>query len=134
MQTAQQRTEVDTSLFPVVVMNLDECPSVQRALEIVDEHLRGAVPFVLIADGSRGLRLSLDAAARRASADFLRDNKDRMRAMCVGFCTVSASRFVRGAVMAVNWISPMPVPNAVLPSRTEAVAWARRMLNERGSL
>lgn len=125
--------DADLSMFPIVVINLDACATVQSVLNIVEQHLSAGIPFVAIADGSRGVKLPLGAADRRVAGEFLREEKERMRAVCLGFCTVSSSPIVRGVITALNWISPMPVPHTVFATRAEAITWAQGLLGTRVS-
>jgi hypothetical protein len=99
-----------------------------RALEAV----RGAVArkqrFALIADASAGVDVS--ATQRRMVTEFFRANEAELKKWCAGLVTVSTSTLVRGAITAIGWVFPAPMPSHVAATFADARRWALSKMAE----
>jgi hypothetical protein len=122
---------VDDSRLPVLVFNVHEEGTVSDMLAFLHGVLTRREPFVCIADGSKGVRISLGALERKALADFFREQREALKESCLGIVTVSNSAIVRGVITAINWVSPLPVPGAVVGTRAEADRWAAERIADR---
>ena len=67
------------------------------------------------------------AGMRRKAADFMASERARSSRLCKGAVQVATNAMLRGAITAIQWVSPPPSPHHVVSSWDEAVAW----VNER---
>ena len=90
----------------------------------VDEARRTGKPggAVLIVDGS--VQLVPPPQVRRLQADWLRDNRDKLGDVMHAMGVVVPNNLVRGALTALTWLAPMPVPMTVHASLEHALDWA----------
>ena len=60
---------------------------------------------------------------RKKAADFMSVERGRSERLCKGAVQVAQSALVRGAITAIQWVTPPPYPHAVVASWPEAIAW-----------
>lgn len=65
---------------------------------------------------------------RRMQAQALKDDRDRTARLCVGGAFVISSAPVRGALMAILWVQPLPYEHVTVANAAAAEAWALRRL------
>ncbi len=116
---------LDTSLFPLVVSRFpstwteDDLTAYFAAF--VALHAREQ-PFLHLSDISRAENMS-KAGMRKKAADFMSVERGRSERLCKGAVQVAQSALVRGAITAIQWVTPPPYPHAVVASWPEAIAW-----------
>ena len=63
---------------------------------------------------------------RRKAADFISAEGTRSARLCKGAVQVTQSALVRGAITAIQWVTPPPYPHTVVGTWPEALAWISR--------
>lgn len=86
-------------------------------------------PTVTIIDASQSVISS--AGQRKLQAEWMRENQHLLAQFTVGIAFVIRSAIIRGAVQAVLWLQPLPMPHAVVTSLEQAEVWAEEMLRDR---
>lgn len=124
---------LDSRLFPLVVSRF---PASWNEAEL-DAYLAGFV--AILARGERFVHISdisgtvaiPNAHLRKKAADFIAAEHDRSARLCMGTVRV-AHAVARGALMAIQWITPPPYPHAVVGTWPEALAWIAARAVESG--
>ncbi len=88
-------------------------------------------PFVHISDISQAENMS-KAGMRKKAADFMVTERARSARLCRGSVQVASSTLLRGAITAIQWITPPPYPHAVVGTWDEAVAWVMERAKTEG--
>jgi hypothetical protein len=83
--------------------------------------------YALVVDASRAA--TIDSAQRKLQAEWMLQHDRELRTFCVGIAFVITNPLVRGALTAISWLSPMPMPTTVTERREPAVAWCRARLS-----
>lgn len=96
----------------------------ERIRSHAEEASRAGKPggAVVIVDGS--VQLVPPPNVRRLQADWLRDNRDKLGSVMHAMGVVVPNNLVRGALTALTWLSPMPVPMTVHERLEHALDWA----------
>jgi hypothetical protein len=123
----------DASRFPLVLVKLqgrvdaagiDEMTGGFRALLAKDDRYFN----VILHDDSA----EIDALQRKRLGAFQKDNEKRIREVNLGTAIVVRSPFMRGALIAFNWVAPPPTPQKVFATLEEALSHAETVLREAG--
>jgi hypothetical protein len=93
-------------------------------------HDRGR-PFVHISDISLAENMT-KAGMRKKAGDFMAAERERSAKLCKGAVQVAPGAIVRGAITAIQWVTPPPYPHAVVASWDEALPWVKARAAEAG--
>lgn len=124
---------IDRSAFPKVI--------VRYVGAISDDAFRAhLVDFSALLSSGRRYGVVFDATdaerpsavQRRMQSDWIAQNTSDIRAMCVGGAFAITSPFVRGAMQAILWVSPMPFEHVLFGTVREAEEWIEGVLVRRG--
>lgn len=87
--------------------------------------------FVTLND-MRGLKSMPSARQRARVADWTRSLEPVMTKHSLGYCNVSQSPLIRGALKAIDWLNPPKVPQAHFGTMTAACDWCIERLRSSG--
>ena len=121
--------DFDQSTWPIVVIRFpkgDYSAEMGAFFTRILALANGPEPFVLIID-LRSASIS-SAGGRRESAEFVKNAIDLSRIR--GAALISNARMIRGAIKAIFWLAPVPVPVCVFRDTAEAQAWAEERATE----
>jgi hypothetical protein len=93
-------------------------------------HDRGQ-PFVHISDISLAENMS-KAGMRKKAGDFMAAERERSARLCKGAVQVAPGAVVRGAITAIQWVTPPPYPHAAVATWDEALPWVKARAQEAG--
>lgn len=125
--------QYDTSAWPVVQfrfvgrMDVDDT---NRYFEDADAIIQGHRRYVCLMDGSTMLVPEVEFVRRQAI--WLREHRERMRAVNLGIAFVASSALIRGLVRAVLHLQPLAVPYESFADLESGMAWARTRAYEAG--
>lgn len=126
---------LDTRLFPLVVSRF---PASWNEAEL-DAYLSGFVAihdraerFVHISDITGTVAIP-NPQLRKKAADFIAAEHDRSARLCMGTAQV-AHAIARGALTAIQWITPPPYPHTAVGTWPEALSWVKARAAESGLL
>jgi hypothetical protein len=121
--------ELNESYFPVVTLDLvdDHDPDVEWLLAQYDRILAAGRPYTMLGNALKVTR-PMDANNRRRVSDWMRANTPRLKQTCVGSAMVFQSALVRGAMTALQWVAPMPMPVTYPASMEVAASWCLKQL------
>ncbi len=124
---------LDTRLFPLVVSRF---PAAWNEAEL-DAYLAGFVAvhdrnerFVHVSDITGTVAIP-NPQLRKKASDFIAAEHDRSARLCMGTAQV-AHALARGALMAIQWITPPPYPHTVVGTWPDALAWVRARAADSG--
>lgn len=116
--------------WPLVVTIFEDgfdVPAIERTMGVHEGLLRRGAKFVTVRDA----RL-VTSVPPPTTCKLMAEWQDRLtpliRANCVGVVNIMSSPVTRAALRAIHWISPPPVPEDVVPSLPEGLAWALERL------
>jgi hypothetical protein len=69
---------------------------------------------------------------RKLQAEWMQQHRELIAATCMGMAFVIESRLVRGALTAIFWVTPSPVPYSVHATLHEALVHARETCTQGG--
>lgn len=69
---------------------------------------------------------------RKLQAEWMQEHRELIAATCMGMAFVIENRLVRGALTAIFWVTPSPVPYSVHASLHEALDHARARCTQIG--
>jgi hypothetical protein len=125
---------LDDSSFPLIVSRFpaswDEAELQAYFAAFVALHGRER-PFVHISDISQAESMS-KAGMRRKATDFMAAERERSARLCKGAVQVAPSTLLRGAITAIQWITPPPYPHAVVATWAEALVWVKARAKDAG--
>jgi hypothetical protein len=82
--------------------------------------------YAIVVDATRaGV---IDSAQRKLQSEWMLQHDRDLRTFCAGIAFVITNPLVRGALTAISWLSPMPMPSTVVEKREAAVVWCRERL------
>lgn len=87
------------------------------------------VPFATILD-SRGLTTAITANQRKQLTDWFDVMEELASQYHFGIAVLISHALIRGALKAVTWIKPVPVPIAPFGSIADAAPWLREIFAE----
>lgn len=128
-----RRIEFDDSYFPIVLLNLmeDHEPDVPWMLQQYDRIFAMGRRYAGIGSGLKVTR-PMNAAARKQVAEWLVHSKPHMERLCVGCALVFSSTLVRGAMTALHWAAPAPMPMFYPATVEQAATWCLTRLEQAG--
>lgn len=122
---------LDVSQFPVVVTTLVDAMEEAELSSYLDDFLAKTVakrqPFVSIVDATQ-LHAMPSARARRTIADWENRHAEEGSRYNLGVAVISESALIRGAMTALQWLSPPRVPTVFVPTMEKAYAFAGERL------
>lgn len=126
--------DMDDSARPLLVLRFGAdwgSDEFQRYLDWYRSQLARKQRFAAVFDATRARAPS--AVERRLQAEFIRDTEPMMRAHCAGLAFAISSPIIRGALTAIFWVQPPVYTHTVVPTVSEATAWARQRLATLGA-
>ncbi len=72
--------------------------------------------------------VKLPPTMRRQQAQWLTDSAEALEEHCAGFAFCLESMIQRGVLTAIMWAQPLPCPQKIAKSPTEARQWCREQL------
>ena len=131
------RITLKTSDWPIVLTtvdgDLDERELVPYFAEFQSRVLARAQLFSSIVDATR-ITSAPSARVRKLVADWEIEHGAVGEKYNVGVAIVTTSALVRGAMTAIQWISPPRVPTTYEATVPAAISWAESHLRQRGVL
>ena len=82
--------------------------------------------YAIVVDATRAS--VIDSAQRKLQAEWMQRRDRDLRTFCLGTAFVITNPLVRGALTAITWLSPLPMPSTVTDRRETAIAWCRARL------
>jgi hypothetical protein len=125
---------IDDSHFPLLHVVMLE-PTHEEWLWLLagyDEILGRRQRFVQVVDAMRQTRAA-SATTRAAITDFLKQRLELMKQYNIGTSCAVSSGLIRGALNAVLWFVPPPVPWHTSASTVASLDWAVNKLDEEGA-
>lgn len=118
---------IDTTLSPVVELRTGDASDLQQVALAEFTHLLATnEPYVLLVDGSKiGAQSSAD---RKMWGEWIKDNTDTLRRLCLGCAIYNAGPVIRGLMTVFAWFAPLPYPVQYFPTREAAVAWCNEQV------
>jgi hypothetical protein len=89
------------------------------------------IPFATILD-SRGLTTAITAHQRRRLTEWFDVTGDLAGEHHFGIAVLMSNAIIRGALKAVTWVKPIPVPIQPFASIADAAPWIRTIFAEQG--
>ncbi len=87
-------------------------------------------PLVVVVDGTEARMLH--STLRMRTAEGISAITARAVSRMLGVAYVAPSVVVRGAITAIHWVARPPFPSITMPTRPEALDWARARLRAAG--
>ena len=122
--------EVDEGHYPLVFIKFTGEPTrdeFRAYLERLSQLLKRPGYRALVLESS----YRANAIQRQLQAEWIKQNLETVKLKTAGMAFVIQSTLVRGALTAIFWIQPLPVPYVIVATREQAEAWARRQLAAR---
>lgn len=98
---------------------------ISRYTDLVERRL----PFATILD-SRGLSTAITAQQRRRLTEWFEVTGPLAGEHHFGIAVLMSNAIIRGALKAVTWVAPIPVPIKPFGSISDAAPWIRTILTE----
>ena len=89
------------------------------------------VPFATILD-SRGLSTAITAQQRKRLSEWFEVTGPLAGEHHVGIAVLMSNAIIRGALKAVTWVAPIPVPVMPFASVSDSASWIRAIFSEQG--
>jgi hypothetical protein len=127
------RISVDDTYLPVLLLDLEEDhgADVSWMLGEYERIFSLGQRYALLGNALKVTR-PLDAHGRSEIARWLLANRKNLERYCVGSALVFRSAFVRGAMTALYWIAPAPMPMYYPQTMEEAARWCVDRLEASG--
>ena len=128
-----RRIRIDDTYLPVLVMVLedDHGPDVDWMLGRFERNFSLGKRYAMACDALK-VRRPVDAHGRKEMAKWLLANRKNLERYCVGAAIAFPSALVRGAMTALHWITPSPMPMHYPATFEEAARWAVEQLEAHG--
>jgi hypothetical protein len=128
-----RRIRIDDTYLPVLVMELDEdhAADVPWMLEQFERNFSLGKRYAMACDALKVTR-PLDANGRRDIGKWLLANRKHLERYCVGSGIAFPSALVRGAMTALYWITPSPMPMYYPATFEQAARWCVEKLEAAG--
>ncbi len=124
---------VDTSRPPLLRVHFDgvvDDDAFQRYIDELKAWVDRGERYAMLVDAtSAGVPGS---AQRRMQTDFMESYQQKLKRLCVGAAFVIPAPLVRGALIAMLWVQPLPFPHKVVADVAAADAWCLQQLNGAG--
>jgi len=89
------------------------------------------VPFATILD-SRGLSTAITAQQRKRLSEWFEVTGPLAGEHHFGIAVLMSNAIIRGALKAVTWVAPIPVPIMPFASVSDSASWIRAIFSEQG--
>ncbi len=123
----------DESAWPLTYVRFPSKPLSDDGFEYFIERYTAMVerriPFATILD-SRGLTTAITAHQRRRLTEWFDVTGDLAGEHHFGIAVLINNALIRGALQAVTWVKPIPVPIKPFGSIADAAPWIREILRE----
>lgn len=93
------------------------------------DYVERRIPFATILD-SRGLSTAITAQQRRRLTEWFEVTGPLAGEHHFGIAVLMSNAIIRGALRAVTWVAPIPVPIAPFGSVADSAPWIRRIFAE----
>ena len=100
---------------------------IERYTDVVERR----VPFATILD-SRGLSTAITAQQRKRLTEWFEVTGPIAGEHHFGIAVLMSNAIIRGALKAVTWVAPIPVPIKPFGSVADCAPWIREIFAERG--
>ena len=123
----------DEAAWPLLYVRYPSKPLSDEGFEYFIERYTAAVerrvPFVTILD-SRGVTTAMTARQRKRLIEWFEVTGELASKVHFGIAVLIGSAVVRGALRAVTWIAPVPVPVQAFGSISDSEPWVREIFAE----
>ena len=123
----------DDNAWPLLYVRFPSKPLSDEGFEYFIERYTATVerriPFATILD-SRGLTTAITANQRKRLTEWFDVTGDLAGEHHFGIAVLIGNALIRGALKAVTWVKPIPVPIKPFGSIADASAWVREIFAE----
>ncbi|MFA9411866.1 MAG: hypothetical protein ACERK0_11415 [Deltaproteobacteria bacterium] len=123
----------DDNAWPLLYVRFPSKPLSDEGFEYFIERYTATVerriPFATILD-SRGLTTAITANQRKRLTEWFDVTGDLAGEHHFGIAVLISNALIRGALMAVTWVKPIPVPIKPFGSIADASTWVREIFAE----
>ena len=124
----------DDNAWPLLYVRFPSKPLSDEGFEYFIERytvtVERRIPFATILD-SRGLTTAITANQRKRLTEWFDVTGDLAGEHHFGIAVLISNALIRGALMAVTWVKPIPVPIKPFGSIADASTWVREIFAER---
>ena len=124
----------DDNAWPLLYVRFPSKPLSDEGFEYFIERYTATVerriPFATILD-SRGLTTAITANQRKRLTEWFDVTGELAGEHHFGIAVLISNALIRGALMAVTWVKPIPVPIKPFGSIADASTWVREIFAER---
>lgn len=124
----------DDNAWPLLYVRFPSKPLSDEGFEyFIDRYtatVERRIPFATILD-SRGLTTAITANQRKRLTEWFDVTGDLAGEHHFGIAVLISNALIRGALMAVTWVKPIPVPIKPFGSIADASTWVREIFAER---
>ena len=125
----------DDAAWPLLYVRFPSKPLSEEGFEFFITSYTATVerriPFATILD-SRGLSTAITAQQRKRLTEWFDVTGDLAGQHHFGIAVLMSNPIIRGALKAVTWVKPIPVPIKPFGSIADAAPWIRTIFEERG--
>ena len=125
----------DDTAWPLLYVRFPSKPLSERGFRVFHHALHGdgraAIPFATILD-SRGLSTAITAQQRKRLTEWFEVTGALAGEHHFGIAVLMSNAIIRGALKAVTWVKPIPVPIKPFGSIADSAPWIRTIFAERG--
>ncbi len=118
----------DDSAWPLLYVRFPSKPLSDEGFEFFisryTEYVEQRILFATILD-SRGLSTAITAHQRKRLSEWFEVTGPLASEVHFGIAMLFTNPLIRGALKAVTWLAPIPVPVKPFPSIAEAAPWVR---------
>jgi hypothetical protein len=123
----------DDNAWPLLYVRFPSKPLSDEGFEYFIERYTAVVerriPFATILD-SRGLTTAITAHQRKRLTEWFEVTGKLAGEHHFGIATLISNALIRGALKAVTWVAPIPVPVRPFGSIADATPWIREIFTE----
>ncbi len=123
----------DDNAWPLLYVRFPSKPLSDEGFEyFIDRYtatVERRIPFATILD-SRGLTTAITANQRKRLTEWFDVTGDLAGEHHFGIAVLIGNALIRGALMAVTWVKPIPVPIKPFGSIADASTWVREIFAE----
>jgi hypothetical protein len=125
----------DDAAWPLLYVRFPSKPLSEEGFEFFitsyTATVERCIPFATILD-SRGLSTAITAQQRKRLTEWFDVTGDLAGQHHFGIAVLMSNPIIRGALKAVTWVKPIPVPIKPFGSISDAAPWIRTIFEERG--
>lgn len=122
-----------TELFPVVVIEFytNDDEGLLAGFRDSERLMMQGRPWIVLRD-LRSLRQMPTAKQRRLAAEWTAKHHDVLKRLCVAAVSIIPNPLLRGALQAIYWLTPPPMPEHVVATMEDALRMIERIGAESG--